>query len=129
MITPRGHRYEVRGSKFMVVEPTGALHNSHMLRDLRAANDRTVAVNLKTGELVIHNYPQEKIMFLPEDATYPHVRLPNDYGKCINKLAAMDERGVIVCATVAYSFFYTGTINRHDADLALMFAKVAAYKG
>jgi len=111
--TRTGHRYEFDGRKYMVVEPTGELLKSTLLRDKLQSTKDTVVVDLSSGLLHIHKYPESnyKIWYHSFNTGVKHGVAVTDRLSTFQSIHVLYNKygkGTIVCPEIGRAYWYDG---------------------
>ena len=123
--TKPGHQYRKYGKDWMVVEPSydSNVLRSSLIKDIKNSSDRTFVVNLETGELTIHHYPNIQLLFTNRSGD--SIELPVVYEQALSKLQNVDRHGFIHCPDKGLGFQYNGDASKHAGELAILISRLS----
>ena len=128
--TNPGHKYTLNRQRFMVVSPDRNVRKSHLIENVHTSTDRTLTVNLESGILTIHKYPELYLTYSPKIMENPvnvfnisAVSIEDSILDIAKHYRVYGAGRVIVQPNSEYSFSYEGDLAKAVAELSFIFMK------
>jgi hypothetical protein len=120
--TGTGHKYKLGHTEFITVYPSKThpyIGNSSVLQRIMDNPEEALVVNLRTGELTVHRYPEIKtldkreleVWYFTESVGVRHKIFTSSVDAAIRGTQFIWEhygRGTVVCFELDISFIYDG---------------------